>query len=221
MLAGAYRTISYPIAGDRGERPVLAGWILVLASFFVPVLPLVPLVGYLVRVLVSSAAAESGTPAFVRDGIGLVRVGVGATMIFIAYAAIPLGVLLVTIYGLIESPRVPENLVETIAFFTGTTVAAVLSLLSSYLVPLAVTAYGRERRLRAAFAPAKVQPLARSREVFVAWAVAAVVTTVGVALSLELLSLSRLGSVLAALVVVYASILAVHRLGVGIARAER
>jgi len=219
MVSDAFRFLAYPVTGDARERPLLAGWIFVLFALVVPVLPLLPVVGYLVRVLLASADEASNAPAFLHDGFELVRLGVGATAVIVAYLAVPAVALVITVHGVVETGRIPEGFVETVTFFSGTTAVLFLSLVSSYLLPIAVVEYGRTRRLRAAFAPGTIGRLARSAHVFLAWTVALVTTAVGCSIALELLAFPRVGPVLAAPVLVYTSILAVHRLGVGVARA--
>lgn len=221
MSRDVVKTLAYPVAGETVERPLLAGWILVLLGFLVPILPLIPFLGYLVRVLVSSGAGDTGSPPFMGDGPDTIRLGVSAAAISVVYLAIPVGLLVVTVYGLIESPRVPRDFAGTLIFFSGTTVVLILSLLASYLLPVALTAYGRERRLGAAFDYRTVGHLARSIDVFVGWAIAVAIAAVGAEVGLALLDLSALGPVLAALVFAYTAILTFHCLGGRIARAEQ
>lgn len=213
-------TLSYPVAGETAERPLLLGWILVLLGFLVPVLPLVVFLGYLVRVLASSASGAESPPS-VGAVPALVRRGVGGTVIAVAYLALPAVVLAVTFRGLTGSPRVPTGLAGTLVFSAGTTTVLCLALLSSYLLPVALTAYGRTGRLRAAFETDRLRVPATAGGVFVGWTVALVFVAVGAALSRAVVDVARVGPVIAALVVAYTATVACRRIGVGIARAER
>jgi hypothetical protein len=213
-------TLTYPVAGETAERPLLLGWILVLLGSLVPVFPQVVFLGYLVRVLASSASGAESPPS-VGAVPALVRRGAGGTAIAVAYLALPAVVLAVTFRGITGSPRVPNGLAGTLVFSAGTTTVLCLALLSSYLLPIALTVYGREGRVRAAFETGQLRVLATAGAVFVGWTVALVLVAAGAALARVVVDVARLGPVLAALLVAYTAIVACHRIGISIARAER
>lgn len=221
MGADRFGTLAYPISGATTERPLLASWILVLLALLVPVLPLIPLLGYLVRVLVRSADGEPDPPAFVTGLSDLLRLGIGATAVAVAYLTIPVVLLVVTVNGALEFSGELDGLVPGLLFFSGSTIVLVVSLLAAYLFPVALLAYGRERRLRAAVDRATLTSLARRLNVFVGWVLAFVVVSVGAGVARQLFGLTRLGPVLAALVAAYTLVLASHYFGRAVARAER
>lgn len=221
MVSNRLERFAYPITGEARERPLLACWVLVLLGFLVPFVPLIPLFGYLVRVLVRSADGDTECPPFLTDGFELIRLGVGATVVLVCYLVVPLVLLLVTINGVLESSRALEGFTRTVIALSGSTVVLLLSLLAAYVLPLALTHYGRERRLRAAFDRSAISSLARRLNVFVGWVTALVVLTVGGAIGNALVTVSRVGPVLAALALAYTVVLASHHVGYAIARAER
>ena len=88
--------VTYPIAGDAAERPLLAVWLLLALSVVVPVLPAVPVVGYLVRVLAATERGES-IPPFLAEPRTLARRSVGGAVVSLAYLGVPFAALLVTL----------------------------------------------------------------------------------------------------------------------------
>ena len=221
MFEDMLETLKYPIAGETMERPLLVGWILVLVSFLVPVLPLVPFFGYLVRVLVRSAAGNTSAPPALTNDLDTVRLGVNATVVCVVYLAIPVVLLVVTVGGFAETARLFGTSTGPLVFSLSATVGLALLLLSSYLLPVALVVYGRKRHLSAVFEYRTIRVLARSTEMFVGWAATVAIGAVGAVIAVDVFNRSRLGPVLAALVITYTLVLVSHRLGVGIARAEQ
>lgn len=221
MDGDRFGTLRYPVSGARSERPLLACWILVSLGFLVPVLPLIPFVGYLVRVLVSSARGDRDPPAFLADVSGLVRLGVGGSVVIVGYLAVPLVLLLVTVNGALGFAGELDGFVESLLFFSGSTIVLLVSLLAVYLLPVALISYGRARRLRAAVDRATVLSLPRRLNVFVGWAIGFTVVSVGAGVATAVFGFSRLGPVLAALVITYTLVLASQYIGRAVARVER
>lgn len=221
MDVDRFGTLAYPVSGATTERPLLACWVLVLLGFLVPVLPLIPFVGYLVRVLVVSARGDPDPPAFLDDLSGLVRLGLGGTVVAVGYLAVPVVLLLVTVNGALGFSGELDGFVESLLFFSGSTIVLTLSLVAVYLFPVALISYGRERRLRAAVDRATVLSLPRRLNVFVGWAIGFVVVSVGAGVATAVLGRFRLGPVLASLVVAYTLVLASQYIGRAVARAER
>jgi hypothetical protein len=221
MFQDMLEALKYPIAGETMERPLLVGWILVLVSSLVPVLPLVPFFGYLVRVLVRSAAGDTGAPPALTNDLDTVRLGVNATVVCVVYLATPVVLLVVTVGGFAETARFFRTSTGLLVFSLSATVGLVLLLLSSYLLPVALVTYGRKRHLSAAFEYRTIRALARSTEMFVGWAATVAIGAVGAVIAVDVFNRSRFGPVLAALVITYTLVLVSHRLGVGIARAEQ
>ncbi|WP_096592612.1 DUF4013 domain-containing protein [Halorubrum ezzemoulense] len=210
--------VTYPIAGDAAERPLLAVWLLFALSVVVPVLPAVPVVGYLVRVLAASERGES-IPPFLSEPRTLVRRSIGGAVVCLAYLGVPLAALLVTLYGVVSLEPGANAPVGRI--LAGSTAVLFLGILGTYLAPIALTVYGREGSLGGAFSPDAVRPVAGHAAYFVGWTLGftALVVTVGVGGAL--FTLSRLGPLAGTLVLAYGLLVAAYLLGRAVERARR
>lgn len=197
--------LSYPLRADGDRFPldvVLVGGGLHLLAVFVPILPLIPVAGYLVRVLDNAAGTdrtafrtEASPPTF-GDLRGLFADGLAAFAIALTYLAVPAVVLLVTARGLSSAsiagggagigatgPGVGAGGTAFgvgVGFLVGSTVTLLLALTFAYLLPAALVAYARSRDLRAAFDADRLRPLVTDGRYLVAVGVAA--TAVGLAL---------------------------------------
>lgn len=218
MPSTAVELATYPVRGTERERPLLAAWVCVLASFLVPVIPLVPFVGYLVRVIDASDRDEPA-PGFVREFLPLLRRGVGGTALTLVFLAGPFVVLLITVYGAmfgVESVEPGET--PLLLVYAGSTVVLVVALVGAYLLPIALFRYGRTGSLRAAFSRKWLRGGATHAAYFAGWSLGAVLLTVGLGLASALFPVGRIGPPLAALVVAHASIVTCHVWGRAIAR---
>ncbi|KTG08326.1 hypothetical protein AUR64_19005 [Haloprofundus marisrubri] len=184
MLREALR---YPLRGDdAAERLILGGGLHVVTAF-VPVVPLVFVVGYLVRVLneVSDgpSAFRGGPPPGFGDVRALVVDGLKAALVVALYAAGPLAILLVTLGGV--SGLSPAALAGTagVAVLAGSTAALLAALGVAYLLPAALVAYAHSRHLRAAFDRSFLGATATDARYFVAVVAAAGVLSVAALLS--------------------------------------
>lgn len=212
--------LAYPVGGAAGERPVLAGWILILLAFLVPVLPLIPLLGYLVAVLAASERGDDAPPFLARPRHLLWR-GLLATVVLAVYLAIPAIVLVVTVFGAVTVGGLRDaGFVATVTIYAGSTAVLTLSLAGLYLCPVGLGRLGAEGRLRAAFDGAALRSVGGHAAYFVAWVVGALVLGFAGLVATTALSITRLGPVVASLVLAYGSILAVHLWGRGLARTE-
>lgn len=147
----------YPFRGNRPIDVLLVGGALHLVNVYVPVAPLVVVLGYLVGVLAETAnrdpvdrfEALPSVPGFVD----LLRAGFGGAVVvgvFLAPAAI---VLLVTVAGLSRVPLSPESITmgRSLGFHAGSTASLTLAVAFYYVLPAALVRYGITDRLGAAF----------------------------------------------------------------------
>lgn len=144
--------LTYPVRGSPRFDAVVVGGGLHLLAVWLPLLPLVAVVGYLARVLVATATAEAHRPpdrpawrpirSLLGDGLRLC-----ATVV--AYLAIPVVLLTVTLGGPLEGID-PTGTTDGIFFTVGTTVSTLLAAAICYPLPAALVAVARERSLRAA-----------------------------------------------------------------------
>ncbi|WP_224449499.1 DUF4013 domain-containing protein [Haloprofundus salilacus] len=172
-------SLRYPLRGDDATETLLIGGGLHVVTVFVPFVPLILVLGYLVRVLDEGSdgptALRDGTPPGFGDLRGLVVDGLKATLVVGLYVVGPIVVLLVTLGG--ASELSPEALAGTasVAVLIGSTAALLAALGVAYLLPAALVGYARSRRLRAAFDRATLRTTATDARYFVA-----VVTAAGV-----------------------------------------
>ncbi|PSP56019.1 hypothetical protein BRC82_02460 [Halobacteriales archaeon QS_1_67_19] len=154
---------------------VLIGGGLHLLAALVPVVPLIAVAGYLVRVLAQAAGTdpgafrtESSPPSF--RGIGRLFVdGLAAIAVATAYLSVPAGVLAVTVRGIGAAPiGVDPSGPAGVGFLAGSTVTLFAVLAFAYPLPAALTAYARARRLRAAFELDRLWPALTDARYFAA-----------------------------------------------------
>lgn len=214
-----WAALSYPVSGDATERPLLVAWVLVLLADVVPVLPLLPLYGYLLEVLVAS---ERGTPPhpFLPDIPRLIVRGAEAAVVAVAYLAVPLVVLLVTVYG--ATTAVSGGLTGTpsvLTFYAGSTAVLCIAFVGAYLCPIGLLRLGTEGSVRAAFDPATLRRVGGHAGYFAGWTAGSILLGVAGALGVGISSIPRVGPVVAALVIAYGAMVAFHVWGRGAARA--
>lgn len=218
MPSTAVAILGYPIHGPARERPLVATWILVLVSFIVPFLTLVPVVGYLLRVIDASDRDESA-PSLATDLWLLVRRGVGGTVLTAVFLAGPFVALAITVYGATYGVReIEPGTTPTLLVYAGSTVVITLALLGAYLLPIALFRYARTGSLRAAFSRSWHRGAATHGAYFAGWTLGAVLLFLGLALAIGLYPVEPIGSILAALVLAHASIVAAHVWGRALAR---
>ncbi|MFB6268619.1 MAG: DUF4013 domain-containing protein [Halobacterium sp.] len=149
--------LRYPFRGQRGVDTLLAGGALHLLSVYVPVLPLVPVLGYLVVVLGETSRRDSHhrydeLPPF-GDLKRVLRRGVGGSVVVAAFLLPATLTLLVTVAGLSQAPIYPEDVSigTSLGFVAGSTASLLLAVVFLYLLPAALANYAAEQRVRAAF----------------------------------------------------------------------
>jgi len=225
----------YPFGGADREEPVVVGWILVLLAvvplgslapvlgvlaYLWPAVPLVPFVGYLVRVLGASVDGDAA-PSVRERPLALVRNGAAGSAIAAAYLLVPLAALAITVYGAIWSSATPDmDFTGSLAVYGGSTVVLCLFIAGTYLVPAALTIYAGSGSVRSAFSPGEIRPVALHAAYFARWTAGAVTFSMGVSLANVIGQAPRIGPVLGALVAAYGSILACHVWGRAVAVAR-
>lgn len=169
MLREALR---YPGRGSDAVFTVAVGGGLHLLAEWVPVLPFVLVLGFVVRTLGHAAAPDDRErPQFGLVALpGLVRDGLAGAAVAVAYLAVPVAVLVTTTWGLVgRGGGGPAGLVVVL----GATAALAFAAPFCYLFPAGLTGYAVERRLRAAVDRARLRRTAGDARYLVAWLVAA------------------------------------------------
>lgn len=145
--------LAYPFGGEPRFDAVLVGGGLHLLAVWIPLVPFLAVAGYLVRVLEETATAprlrDAARPNWRPVG-PLLRDGAVAAGICLAYLAIPIGLLVVTLGGPLERVD-PTGGADGLVFLVGSTVVLLVALAAAYPLPAALAAYARRRRIRAAF----------------------------------------------------------------------
>jgi hypothetical protein len=209
-----FEALRYPLRGEHAEKALLAAWLCVLVhSIALPVLALVPLVGYLTVVLGRGDGDEP--PAFLDRSV--LRRGLGASALALAYGTVPLGMALVTFVLLTESGREPTG-ADTVIVLAGSTTVLFVLAVAAYLLPISLANYARSDSLRAGFAG--LTPIATHAAYFVGWCSGSVLGLLGLALASALVDLGGPLAVLGSLVGAYAVIVAARRIGRGDAAAR-
>ncbi|MFC5366828.1 DUF4013 domain-containing protein [Salinirubrum litoreum] len=173
--------LGYPLRGDHAVETLLVGGLCHLLAAFVPVVPLLPVVGYLVCALDDRARSSrpdlsETTPPTFHDFRGILRRGLGGSLIVVAYLAVPTVVLVVTLGGtLSQSLGSVPGVGLSLGFYTASTVTLLVAVLFAYLLPAGLSAYAVGESLRSAFDPSAVRSVATDARYFVTWGVAVVV----------------------------------------------
>lgn len=146
----------YPFRGERRVDALLAGGGLHLLAVYVPVLPLVVVLGYLLVVFGETASRSDAErydalPPF-EDVRRVVRTGVGGTVVVGAFLLPATVVLLVTVAGVSQLSLSPGDVTlgTSAGFVLGSTTSLLLAVTFLYLLPAALANYLATGRLRGA-----------------------------------------------------------------------
>lgn len=218
MRPTRFGVFGYPLGGDARERPLVVTWILAMLGFLaVPlaVVAVVPIVGYLVRVVDASATGRAA-PSMGGDPRSLLRQGVAGTAVTVGYLAVPLAALLVTVYGAVTTVEgATLSFGEQLVVYGGSTAVLLLFVTACFLVPAALAVYAEVGSARAAFTPGLLRPLAGHAAYFSRWMAGAVTFGMAVSLASLALQIRTAGPIVASLVLAYGAVLAAHVWGVG------
>ncbi|MDL5361290.1 DUF4013 domain-containing protein [Halalkalicoccus sp. NIPERK01] len=185
------------LRGGHAEEALLVGWICLLAhSLFVPVLPLVPALGYLVAVARATIDDESALPPV--DLRALVSDGAAASAVCLGYGLVPLAVGAVTV-SLASGTAVDPTGGASPLFLLGSTTTLFVVLAGLYALPIALCASARGG-IRAALPGRPFLRVAGHAAYFVGWTGGVVLFALGVAAGGVVERLPVAGPVLAPLV---------------------
>lgn len=219
MVGDWLATLTYPVAGDRAERPLLSCWVALLLAAIVPVVPLIPVAGYLLRVL-DAAENDEEAPAFLAEPKALLQRGLGVTALSVVYLAVPVAGLVVTVSGALGRDVAPGGF-GTVVFYAGSTAVLWIALFAAYLLPVALSTYGRTGRLRDGFDTSALRSVGAHGAYFVRWVAGAATFAVAAGVGTASLAVPNLGPVIAAFFLAYGLILTAYVWGRGIALARR
>lgn len=200
------------LRGDHAEEALLVGWICLLAhTVFVPWLPLVPVVGYLVAVARAVIDRESALPSVeVRS---LLADGAVASAICLGYGLVPLAVGVITVSLATETTVDPSGAMGPL-FLVGSTMTLFIVLAALYAVPIALCGYARGGIGSARPTRSFVRIMGRAAY-FVGWTSALVVLGAGALAGSVVGAIPLLGPILAALVWWIVALAATRRLAAG------
>lgn len=178
------QVLAYPFRGEGRLDALLVAGGLHLLAVWIPLVPLVAVVGYLLRVLRATADAgrvrDAERPGW-RPVRPLLVDGLRGVAVLLGYLAVPVVLLVVTLGGPLEEFD-PTGTTDGLLFLVGSTVVMLLTLGAVYPLPAALVAVARERRLRAAVDRRLVGSACRDGgylfAVVVAWTLLALVAAV-------------------------------------------
>lgn len=205
--------LRYPF---RAERPtdlfavgvvlgLAAAVLLRIAAAFYPVvlwlpltalaiLPAVALLGYLLRAFAATVEGSEAPPAF-GSAAGLLRDGVRASAVSLAYLLVPLFAVLVTLVGAAQSPLSEGSISPgaTTAIYAAGTMTLVFVGLFCYAYLAAFGAVARGESLRSALDPRGRRGTLADARYFVGWAFGAILVLTGWAAMLAATNRNVLG----------------------------
>lgn len=197
MAQGAF---GYVAAGENAVETVVTGWILLLIhQLIVPLVPLVFVVGYLVRVL-DSTGTEGSAPTFkgLRE---LARDGVFGSLLLVIYGIVPGAVLFVGGWILIEwePPAEPGFPTAMILFMLGL-ILLFSAMFYLYIAPLTLRSYAEKRSFRSGFDFENIVAVGLNVHYLYRWMYGFVVLVVGIAVVRILAAVPTAGPFFAPLV---------------------
>ncbi|ERH11505.1 MAG: hypothetical protein J07HB67_00512 [halophilic archaeon J07HB67] len=197
--------VGYPLRGPGGVETVLLGGGLHLLAVYLPVVPYVPVVGYLLAVALHTArdhdAGRHGAPAVVtlpptRGQLRRVFAdGLRGTAVAAGYLAVPVAVVAVTLRGVGQLGATANgagvsvgglSAGGTAAVLVGGTAALVSAAVFCYPIPAVLTAVTRRRRLTAALDRDLLRAVATDARYFVGWTTGVAALALGAAVAVQL-----------------------------------
>jgi len=148
--------LSYPFRGERRVDALLAGGGLHLLAVYVPVLPLMAVLGYLLVVFGETASRGDDERFDALPALGdvrqVVRTGVEGTVVVVGFLLPATVVLLVTVAGVSQLSLSPGDVSfgTSAGFVLGSTTSLLLAVTFLYLLPAALANYIATGRLRGA-----------------------------------------------------------------------
>lgn len=206
--------VNYPREGEEAWKTVAIGAVLSLLGFLL--IPAIFVAGYLLRVLRASMDGES-VPVFDEWGDMLVE-GLKAVAVIVAYTIVPSLILAVSgaaLFGAAFGDGVGSALLA-LGGLVGFLVGGALLLVLAYVLPVALSNLAATDSLSSAFAVGGMRETLFSRDYAVAWLLALLVSVVAGVIA-GTVSLVPLGFIVALPVQFYATVVAFHLYGRGIA----
>lgn len=203
--------LNYPRTGDEAARTIILGGLLVLLS--VLVVPAILLVGYILRVLRSSAADEQQPPVM-DDWQELFVNGLRGTVVSLVYGLLPLIGVAVAVGGVITIGA-DFGVLGALWVLIGGLLWLGLTIAVAYVVPAALANVADQGTIGAGFDWERLSPALRSEAYASAWLVGLLVVLVGGAIASVLSAVPVLGMIGSAFVVFYALVVAYHAVGRG------
>lgn len=207
-MASLGTALTYPTESDDWLRTVLIGGVLSFFGFLL--VPLVPVYGYLVRVIRHTLAGDPRPPSF-DDWGALFTDGVKFLVIAIAYLFVPGIVGSITIGGSIAAVATGTRggaAIGIAGLAFGLLLTLVLALVFGYLAAAALVNFVYEERLGAAFDIGTLDGIVLSADYAVAWLLSLVVFVGAAVVSGALNLVPLLGAFVAAFVFFYAQVVA-------------
>jgi hypothetical protein len=216
--------LGYPLRGRGGVETLLIGGGLHLLAVYLPIVPHVVVYGYLLSVLVHTAAdiraGDHGAPAFLtypptlRQGRRLVADGFRAVVVTAVYLVFPTAIVGITVLGVggLAELTATSGAVVTV----GGTMALLSAAVFAYPLPAALANTAHHRSLRAAFDRHVLARAARDARYFVGWATGVTALLLGIAVARPLSSVA-----VGFWILFYAEVVAAAQWGWGVSRVLR
>ncbi|NGM70655.1 DUF4013 domain-containing protein [Natronolimnobius sp. AArcel1] len=202
-----WEALRYPFRGDHAEKALLAAWLCVFVhTIALPVIALLPLFGYATRVL--ARGDTSSPPPFLERTV--LSQSLGAVVVLIAYAVIPVATTIATIYLFVGNGEPPAE-ADAIFFLFGSTATLIVLAIFAYFLPIGLGNYGRNHTLRASVT--NLTTVAGNAIYFVGWASGTMLFLVGIAISSALVDAGGFFTVLGSFAGAYTVIVASRRIG--------
>lgn len=156
-------SLSYPTNGESGLARILIGGVLGIFSFLL--FPLFIVYGYMIQAMAAASRKEEEPPAF-EDWSELLVDGLKASIVGIAYALVPIVIMFTTAGVLGAGADAGGNAGGVLAGIgaVGFLVVVVLLFGLQYALPAALTNFGREGNIGAAFDFGALKPVLTSGE---------------------------------------------------------
>lgn len=196
--------------GKNAEEALLVGWICLLAhSLLLPLVALVPALGYLVAVARAEIDGEPSLPAVEFRSL---PEGIAAGVICLLYGVIPLGVGAITVSLAGETTIDPAG-GASILFLAGSTITLFVVLTGLYVLPIALCRYA-SGGLRDTVPDGSFLTVGTHAAYFIGWTSALLLLAAGWLLGGVVELVPLVGPILAPLVWWVVSIIATRRLAV-------
>lgn len=200
------------LRGEHAEEALLVGWICLLGhTLFLPVLALVPVLGYLVAAARAVIEEKKALPPV--EFRALLSEGVAAGAICLGYGLIPAAVGAVTVSLATETAIDPRD-GASLFFLVGSTTTLFVVLAGLYALPIALCRYA-VGSVRDALPSRAFLRVAGRAAYFVGWTSALILLTAGVLAGSVVGAIPLLGPVLAPLVWWVVVLAATRRLAAG------